>query len=106
MLEQIDVAEVTVDAAGRLTVVLASSGNVDFTLIYRAAMGVSWSPEAKSLLGGPPRDWSKARWFRQIKDALAGEYGLSLRLSAQTRWVGIPDLDRLEIVMHDPKSGA
>jgi Integron Cassette Protein Hfx_Cass5 len=61
-LDHVDVVEISAGPAGRLVVAV----NEDFSFIYRAAMEVNWSPETRSLVGGLPREWSKARWFQQI----------------------------------------
>lgn len=95
--DRLDVAEVAVDGSGRVVVTPTPSALSDFRFIYRAAMEVTWVPEAKALVGGPPREWSKLQWFKQIVSAVLSEYGMKLVLTPSTRWANVHDQDKSEI---------
>lgn len=95
--DQVDVAEVGVDASGRLYVVPTIPAETGFDFIYRAGMEVSWEADSRSLVSPIPRKWSRADWFRQILSAVKGEYGTSLRVLPSTQWSNVPAEDRKEI---------
>jgi hypothetical protein len=95
--ESVDIAEVAVDASGRVVVTPAPSAQSDFSFIYRAAMEVTWIPETKSLVGGVPREWSKLRWFNNIVGAVLSEYGIKLVCTPSTRWTNVHEELRKEI---------
>jgi hypothetical protein len=97
MQDHVDIAVVSNDASGRLSVAPAPSSNSDFSFIYRAAKEVAWNPETGALIGGLPRTWSRARWLQQIAEAVESEYGIKLRVTSSTNWIDIPDGDRREI---------
>lgn len=88
------ISEIGVDDDGRLFVRPSRSS---FDHIHRAAMEVNWDPSKHRLFSPKPREWSHARWFAQILAAAADEYGVRLRLSADTEWTDVPDLARAEI---------
>lgn len=92
-----EIAEVGIDGEGRLYVKPVS---YDFSHIYRAAMEVHWSPEGKFLHSPKPREWSYLKWYGQILDAAKSEYGVSLRVTENTRWAGVGDDLRNEILQH------
>ena len=81
-----NIAEVSIDATGRLCVTPAL---VKFPLIYRAAMEVYWDEQGGFLHSPIPREWSYLQWFQQIIDAARDEYGYSLFLTPITRWSGV-----------------
>ena len=64
-----------------------------FPYIYREAMGVHWDAERRRLYSPKPREWSYARWFKQIRDA-AGAQGVDLALRATTSWTGVDPVVR------------
>ncbi len=92
-----EVAEVGIDEAERLYVKPAS---YDFSHIYRAGMEVQWSPEGKFLYSPKPREWSYLKWYGQILCAAKSEYRVSLHVTENTRWVGVGDALRNEIIRH------
>lgn len=97
LIEVEEIAEIGVDGAERLYVKPAAH---DFTHIYRAAMEVNWSPEGKFLYSPKPREWSYLKWYGQILSAAKDEYGVSLVITENTRWVGVGDDLKNEIVQY------
>lgn len=89
--------EVAIDALGRLIVRPVLPSGEEFEFIYRAAMQVAWDPVGRCLVTPIPQEWSSARWFKQVADALRGEYHRCLVVSADTRWSNVPPLTRAEI---------
>jgi hypothetical protein len=87
-MRQVAIKEIKVDEANRLVVLPDLSPQEDFAHIYRAAMEITWSPSARSLLSPAlrPGGWTHAEWFRQILRAAADEYGTKLVIRADTRW--------------------
>ncbi len=61
-----------------------------FPYIYRTASDVRWDDVRGVLTTNAPRDMSYPNWFRQIWGAAADEYGVDLRLTDETEWVGVP----------------
>jgi len=88
------ITEVRVDESGRLIVVPAS--DEDFAFIYRAAMEISWDAFNRNLVSPVPRagGWTLFDWFRQIRSAVASEYGATLTLEHDTKWLVPPALRR------------
>jgi hypothetical protein len=79
-----------IDEGGSLWVKPATA---TFPYIYRAGKEVHWDVEHLRLCSPRPREWSYAAWFRQIRDAAVGEYGVELKLTQSTTWSGIdPEL--------------
>ncbi|MFN3945687.1 MAG: hypothetical protein ACK4K7_12245 [Allosphingosinicella sp.] len=85
------IIEVTLDQGG-LRVRPAATR---FTFIYRAAMEVSWDEDAGALTGPRTPGSDPVQLFRRMLRAAADEYGVVLRITASTRWTGVPaDLQR------------
>jgi hypothetical protein len=59
-----------------------------FPFIYREAMEIEWDSERERLYSPTPREWSHARWFTQIRNAVR-EQGFELVISSSTSWHGI-----------------
>ncbi len=87
------IEEVHIDSQGRLHVKPASA---TFPHIYREAMGVHWTASTGTLHSPVLREWTHARWFKQIL-AAAQEQSCALRLSTVTRWINVPERVRNEI---------
>ena len=85
------IARVWIDESSRLHVEPDLGPDDDYAFVYRAGMGVSWVPESRSVCPTSPADWSHARWFRQIVEAVASEYGTLLALTPETTWSGVSD---------------
>ena len=83
-----DIALIEIDASGRLCV---SPKSASYPFIYRAAMEVHWDPHSKYLYSPSPREWPYTRWLRQIREAVEGEYGVSLVITPQTQWRNIDE---------------
>jgi len=84
-MERDTIAELEIDAAGKLHVVPSTQA---FPHIYREAMEVHWDTARRSLYSPAPREWTYSRWFQQIL-AAAQEQGCQLRLSSSTKWLNI-----------------
>ncbi len=82
-MTQEEIAEIGTDAGGSLFVRPRSQ---TFPFIYRSAMGVHWDEARAVLFGQTPREWSQARGFEQIVEAVKSEYGISLVLCDSTVW--------------------
>jgi hypothetical protein len=83
-----DIAEIQIDATGRLCVVPQSNS---FPHVFRAGMEVHWDDRGKYLYSPQPREWSYTRWFQQIIAAVKGEYGCTLVITPATQWQNIDD---------------
>ncbi len=80
------IAEVSIDASGRLLVVPRVPPGWSFEYIYRAGMEVSWNAQARALVAPAPREWSRGRWFQQIVRAAADECRVRLHVEDSTSW--------------------
>ena len=72
--------------------------------MYREAMEVHWDEDRQSLYAPPPREWSRARWLRQILDA-AREQGCELMITDGTEWVGVGPATKAEMVQEARSPG-
>jgi len=81
------IAEISIDASGRLHVRPTRSA---FPYVWRAGMEVSWSERSSTLRSPLPRAWSYVDWYRQIVAAAKVEYGYTLVLAPDTRWINVP----------------
>ncbi len=100
-MRQDSIAQIEIDASGRLHVVPTSES---FPYIWREAMEVHWDADRHSLYGPPPRDWSRARWLRQILDAARAQ-GCELLLTDETEWIGVGPSVKTELVQAGRLSG-
>jgi hypothetical protein len=86
------IEEIRIDESGKLIV---KPRKEDFSYIYRAAMEVNWNNDGKYLYSPKPKEWSYSMWFKQIHAAVKDEYGVTLKISNETRWENIdPDLKK------------
>ena len=83
-----------IDALNRL---LVHPAETNFDRIYRAAKGIDWDPLAQALVATAPIEWCHLRWFEQILNAVADEYGTSLTIMPTTRWISVTPAVRLEM---------
>jgi len=87
-VREVAIAEVGLDDERRVFVRPAEG---DFEHVYRAGMEVCWDKASRRLSHPqPPRDWTPVRWFQQIVAAVAGEYGVLLKLTAHSDWIAVP----------------
>jgi hypothetical protein len=93
-MEHEEIIEIGIDSDGRLYLVLSSK---EFPFIYREAKEVSWHPERKYLYSPKPNEWSYARWYTQIFNAVK-EQSCILSISKNVKWVAIPESLKLEIL--------
>jgi Integron Cassette Protein Hfx_Cass5 len=93
-MEADEIALIEIDGGGRLCV---SPKFASYPFIYRAAIEVHWDPHSKCLHSPSPREWSYARWLRQIRDAVKGEYGVALAITSQTQWRNIDEALKSEL---------
>jgi Integron Cassette Protein Hfx_Cass5 len=89
-----DIALIEIDDSGRLCV---SPKSASYPFIYRAGMEVHWDPQSKYLFSPPPIEWSYTRWLRQIREAVKGEYGVTLAITPQTQWRNIDEALKSEL---------
>ena len=89
-MEQIEIAEIAIDDDGKLNVKPRLPPGHTLEYIYRAAMGVRWSPDRQCLLPGEPKTRNYTWWFGQIVAAVADEYGMRLIVTPRTQWHDIP----------------
>ena len=88
-MSQLDtIEEVWIDDEGRLHVRPTTE---TFPMIYRAATQVYWEEGSRSLFGPKPQERTYLDWFKQIIAAAKDEYGVSLRLADDTRWLNLSD---------------
>ncbi len=95
-MQRVTIDEVAIDSAGRLLVRPAAPATFEF--IYRAAAGVAWSPESRSLSTPVPDEWTHFEWFTQVHGAVKSEYGQLLIISPSTQWSRVPMPVRAQIV--------
>ena len=103
-MSTISIEEISIDDAGRLLVRPTIQTGSDFAFIYRAAVGVNWDADSRSLVAPKPTEWSYLDWFQNIVAAVRSEYGDQLALSSRTHWRNVPgDLrDQIEQAAGEP----
>jgi len=87
-MAKIFLKSIEVDDSGRL--LLKPESGVDYAYIYRAAVGVNWSPELSCLFAPQPKEWSYVDWFENIYAAVRSEYGDQLFITSTTIWRNVP----------------
>ena len=90
-MAEVPIDTVSLDAEGRLLVRPVLSPDADYAFIYRAAVGVDWDPESRSLVAPVPKEWSYLDWFLNICAAVRSEYGDQLVLPPETEWYSVPE---------------
>ena len=96
-MEKVEIIEISVDRAGMINIRPGLAPDRDFSLIYRAAMGVTWDPDKSCMLPREYKSWGHFEWFKQIVAAVADEYGKELMVTAKTKWRAVPAETRTEI---------
>jgi hypothetical protein len=96
-MRQVPIAQVEVAASGLLHVKPSIPDSHDFEHIYRTATGVQWRKDLRVLAPARVVELSLAQWFGEIVDAAAGEYGVRLILTPETKWVNVPERLKVEI---------
>ena len=87
-MAKIFLKSIEVDDSGRS--LLKPESGVDYAYIYRAAVGVNWSPELSCLFAPQPKEWSYVDWFENIYAAVRSEYGDQLFITSTTIWRNVP----------------
>ena len=100
-MRQDPIAQVEIRSDGRLYVVPTSAS---LPYIWREAMEVHWDPKRRALYAPPPREWSWARWLRQVLDA-ARTQGVDLQVTDDTRWIGVDAKDQDEMAQEARSPG-
>lgn len=95
----IDIKQVEIDQQGRLCVTPASN---EFEMVYREAMEVYWDRDRRFLFSPMPREMTYPQWFRQILLAVEYQYGVRLKVTNRTQWVGISESLRAEMSTSHP----
>ena len=62
----------------------------DIEYIYRDATGIIWVDNIRSLGAREPHRWEHFDLFKQILAAMQSEYGITLAIGEDTRWINIP----------------
>lgn len=87
-MREVAIAEVGIDVEKRVFIRPVEG---DFEYVYRAGMEVYWDRQTRHLSHPrPSRDWTPVDWFQQIITAVADECGVTLKLTAQTKWTAVP----------------
>lgn len=89
------ISEVTVDDAGRMLLKPASTLFDD--LHTAGAWGFRWDEPTQSLAIPRPKEWTYRDWFEHVVKIIASQYGVHLRVGAQTQWTAVPLPVREEI---------
>ena len=84
--------------SGELLLSIEGNGNSMYQYIYREAAGVYWDQENHGFKSTELKDWSCARWFFHIVDAVKSGLGVELKLSNASVWQNIPEQDKTEII--------
>jgi hypothetical protein len=69
-----------------------------FEFIYRAAAGVHWDNELCGFRSENRENWSVPAWVAHIRNAVADELGVRLRLDKQVQWFNVSTRDREEVL--------
>jgi hypothetical protein len=69
----------------------------DFSFIYRAAMEIAWDPSRRALLSPRLGEEPSLALFNRILAAAADEYGVRLKIGAETVWSNVPQSMRSQI---------
>lgn len=93
----VHIAAISISPSGGLVVTPVREGRGDFSYIYRAANGIGWDADTRSLITPRPEEYTYGDWFEQVCRAVRQEYGQELVLSLHTEWVNIPDDIRSDI---------
>lgn len=99
-----NVTEVRVDGHRRICV---TPQGRDFAQIYRAAAEVEWDAKQRFLHSPAPREWTHARWYQQIAEAVRDEYGEVLAITPETVWISVDAETRaaIESLKLGPRTG-
>ena len=95
-MKQDNISEIFIDETERLCI---KPEKEKFTGIYRTAMEVHWDDRGQFLYS--PREWSYLDWYKHIVSTAKNECGCQLRISADTKWSGIPEELREGIEIFD-----
>ena len=72
----------------------------DFEMVYREAMEVYWDRDCRFLFSPTPREMTYPQWFRHIILAVEYQYGLRLKVTDRTLWVGVSEPLRAQMSVH------
>jgi hypothetical protein len=89
-MRRVPIEEMAIDDLNTLVVRPKLGAHEDFRCIYRAALGVRWLPETRSLAPIAGSSPTHVEWLRRILRATRDEYGCELVVSAETRWLNVP----------------
>jgi hypothetical protein len=88
--EALAIEEVGLDEGAGLFVRPALAPSEDFRFIWRTATGIRWSDRLRGLYAAEPGRWSPLELFEEMVKAVRDEYGRSLVVTRDTRWLGVP----------------
>lgn len=92
--QEVAIARVEIDAAGRLCVMPAHGS---FEFIYRSATEIHWDASRRCLYGPARAELSPGQWFLQVLTAVRSEYGTILVLTAATEWHNVSAATQQEV---------
>jgi Integron Cassette Protein Hfx_Cass5 len=96
-MRTVEVAEISIDEAGRL-LIRPTHADPLFQYVYRAAAEVSWDSVQSCFTCPKPRERLYVEWFQHARDVVRSELGCNLELNSQTAWTNIPEGLRAEIL--------
>lgn len=89
-----NITEIGIDGSERLYIIPQKA---QFSMIWRTASEVHWNADLRCLYSPKPREWNYHQWFLHIVDVVKDEYGCTLSLDSNTRWINVPEKLRKEI---------
>lgn len=95
-MRDVMIDEVAISPTGEL-LVRPSLIDPSFQFVYCAALAVHWDEAQKCFFTPAPREWSYGAWFSQVLSAVRSELAFALRLTPETAWRNINNMQRAEI---------
>ena len=100
----VPVAEISLASTGLINVTPQIPPSEGFEFIYRTATGVRWLTAERCFAPARKAELTHAAWFEEIVAAAAGEYGVQLQITPNTKWRDVPNDIRAEIESHATRS--
>jgi hypothetical protein len=87
-LSQDNISTIFIDKNGRLCIKPATK---EFTLIYRSATEVHWDNKERFLYSPKPRELTYLDWYKHIISVISIECDCKLTIITDTKWIGVPN---------------
>ena len=100
------IEEIGLDDNGYLFVRPETTSDDEYAYIWRDASGITWNSQARALHAVEPARWAALALYQQIVSAAHREYGVKLRITANTEWSRIPTDLRALIESHNTVTAA